>query len=103
MGSDIVSEFLMHAEQTERFESACTAVSARFIGGLFACIALVEHEFTGALTYYGLTPRDTRTGSDNFMTQGWFTGLIPITVPIAATTFNEAAYAAQTSFDSGLE
>jgi hypothetical protein len=100
--SDMVSELLMDAEQTERFESACSAVGARFVGGMFACIALVEHEFTGALTYYGLTPRDSRTGADNFMTQGWFTGLIPITVPIAAASFSDAAWAAQTSFDSGL-
>jgi len=98
----MVSENVMDAEQTERFEAACTAAGARFIGGLFACIAQVEHEFTGAATYYGLTPRDTRRTSDNFMTQGWFTGLVPITVPIAAASFGEAAWAAQASFDSGL-
>ena len=63
----------------------------------------VEHELTGALTYYGLTPRDSRSASDNFMTQGWFTGLIPITVPIGAVSFGEAAGAAQASFDSGLD
>ncbi|MCV7234360.1 condensation domain-containing protein [Mycobacterium branderi] len=101
--SDLVSELLMDAEQTERFESACSAVGARFVGGLFACIALVEHEFTGAPTYYGLTPRDSRSGTDNFMTQGWFTGLIPITVPIAAASFGDAAWTAQASFDSGLD
>jgi mycolipenoyl-CoA---2-(long-chain-fatty acyl)-trehalose mycolipenoyltransferase / long-chain-acyl-CoA---trehalose acyltransferase len=101
--SDMVSELLMDAEQTERFESACTAAGARFVGGLFACNALVEYEFTGALTYYGLTPRDTRRTTDNFMTQGWFTGLVPITVPIAATSFGDAAWAAQASFDSGLD
>lgn len=100
--SAMTSELMMTAEQTERFESACAAAGARFVGGLFACLALVEHEFTGALTYYGLTPRDSRAATDNFMTQGWFTGLIPITVPIAATSFNEAAWAAQTCFDSGL-
>ena len=99
----MVSELLMDAAQTERFESACTAAGARFIGGLFACLALVEHEFTGALTYYGLTPRDTRRTTDNFMTQGWFTGLVPITVPIAAASFGDAAWAAQASFDSGLD
>lgn len=99
---DMLSETLMNAEQTERFEEACTTAGARFIGGLFACIAQVEHEFTGAATYYGLTPRDTRRTSDNFMTQGWFTGLVPITVPIAAASFGEAAWAAQNSFDSGL-
>ena len=91
----------MDTAQTERFESACTAAGARFVGGLFACLAQVEHELTGALTYYGLTPRDSRTAGDNFMTQGWFTGLIPIIVPIAATSFSDAAWAAQASFDSG--
>jgi hypothetical protein len=99
---DMVSETLMDAEQTARFEAACTAAGARFIGGVFACLAQVDHEFTGAATYYGLTPRDTRRTSDNFMTQGWFTGLVPITVPIAAASFADAAWAAQASFDSGL-
>jgi hypothetical protein len=101
--SDMASETLMNAAQTQRFETACAAAGARFVGGLFACQALVEHEFTGALTYYGLTPRDSRTAADNFMTQGWFTGLIPITVPIAAASFRDAAWAAQTSFDSALD
>ncbi len=101
--SDMTDELLLDPDQTERFDAACAGAGARFVGGLFACLALVEHEFTGAVTYYGLTPRDSRTGADNFMTQGWFTGLIPITVPIAATSFNEAAYSAQTSFDSGLD
>lgn len=100
--SAMVTEILLNTEQTERFESACAAAGARFIGGLFACIAQVEHEFTGAVTYYGLTPRDTRRTSENFMTQGWFTGMVPITVPIAAASFGEAAWAAQASFDSGL-
>ncbi len=101
--SDMTSMVLMDVAQTERFESACTAAGARFVGGLFACLGLVEHEFTGALTYYGLTPRDSRTAGDNFMTQGWFTGLIPITVPVAATSFSDAAWAAQAAFDSSLD
>lgn len=100
--ADMAGQILMDAEQTERFESACAAAGARFVGGLFACAARVEHELTGAATYYGLTPRDTRRTSDNFSTQGWFTGLVPITVPIAAASFGEAAWAAQASFDSGL-
>ncbi|MCV7424658.1 acyltransferase [Mycobacterium yunnanensis] len=101
--SDMTSHVLMDAAQTERFEAACSAAGARFVGGLFACLGLVEHEFTGALTYYGLTPRDSRTAGDNFMTQGWFTGLIPIVVPVAATSFTEAAAAAQACFDSSLD
>ncbi|MCV7281579.1 acyltransferase [Mycolicibacterium flavescens] len=100
--STMTTEVLMDTGQTERFEAACAAAGARFVGGLFACLAQVEHELTGALTYYGLTPRDSRTATDNFMTQGWFTGLIPITVPIGAASFADAAWSAQASFDSNL-
>ena len=100
--ADMVGEVILDADQTARFEAACASAGVRFVGGLYACTAMAEHELTGATTYYGLTPRDTRRTSDNFTTQGWFTGLVPITVPIAATTFPEAAWAAQASFDSGL-
>lgn len=100
--STMTSHLLLDSAQTDRFEAACAAAGARFVGGLFACLAQVEHELTGALTYYGLTPRDSRTASDNFMTQGWFTGLIPIVVPIGAASFSDAAWSAQSSFDSGL-
>ena len=99
--AEMVGEMIMDAGQTARFEAACATAGVRFVGGLFACTAKVEHELTGATTYHGLTPRDTRRTTDNFTTQGWFTGLVPITVPIAATSFGEAAWAAQTSFDSG--
>jgi mycolipenoyl-CoA---2-(long-chain-fatty acyl)-trehalose mycolipenoyltransferase / long-chain-acyl-CoA---trehalose acyltransferase len=100
--SGMTTEVLMDAAQTERFEAACAGAGARFVGGLFACLAQVEHELTGALEYYGLTPRDSRSATDNFMTQGWFTGLIPITVPIGAASFGDAAWAAQASFDENL-
>ena len=64
--SSMTSQVLMDPAQTERFDSACTAAGARFVGGVFACLAQVEHELTGALTYYGLTPRDSRTALGQF-------------------------------------
>lgn len=99
---DLLAVELMDRQQTTRFESACLAAGARFVGGVFACAALAEHELTGAETYYGLTPTDTRAPNE-LMTLGWFTGLIPITVPAAATSFGAAARAAQVSFDSGTD
>jgi hypothetical protein len=36
------------------------------------------------------------------MTTGWFTGMVPITVPAAGVSFGEATRAAQQSFDSGI-
>ncbi|MET2813156.1 acyltransferase PapA1, partial [Mycobacterium tuberculosis] len=101
-GGDLLSMMLMDEQQTQRFESACMAANARFIGGMLACIAIAIHELTGADTYFGITPKDIRTPAD-LMTQGWFTGQIPVTVPVAGLSFNEIARIAQTSFDTGAD
>lgn len=101
--ADIVTVTMLDEQQTSRFESACTAAGARFVGGVLACSALAEHELTGTQTYYGLTPSDTRRTEVDAMTQGWYTGLIPITVPIAGAAFGDAARAAQVSFDTGMD
>ncbi|MGB3485610.1 MAG: condensation domain-containing protein [Mycobacterium sp.] len=101
-GAQIVTMRMLDQEQTAGFENACTAAGARFIGGVMAISAMAEHELTGADTYYGLTPSDTRRTEADLMTQGWFTGLVPVTVPIAGLSFAEAARAAQQSFDTGL-
>ena len=102
-GGNVLTEQLMDDSQTARFESACIAAGARFSGGVFACAALAEHEMTGAQTYYGLTPIDTRKLPAEFLTVGWFTGLMPITVPGAGTSFGDAARAAQRCFDAGTD
>jgi mycolipenoyl-CoA---2-(long-chain-fatty acyl)-trehalose mycolipenoyltransferase / long-chain-acyl-CoA---trehalose acyltransferase len=99
--ADIVTVTMLDEQQTARFESVCTTAGARFIGGVLACCGLTEHELTSAQTYYGLTPRDTRRTPSDALTQGWFTGLIPITVPIAGSSFGDAARTAQASFDTG--
>ena len=76
---------------------------ARFSGGVFACAAFAEHELTGAETYYGMIADRYPQHPDDFMTTGWFTGLIPITVPVVASSFWETTRAAQASFDSGKD
>lgn len=100
--ADMVTMTMLNSDQTMQFESACRTAGARFIGGVLACCGLAERELTGADTYYGLTPRDTRCTPVDALTQGWFTGLIPITVPITGSAFGEIARAAQVSFDSGV-
>jgi mycolipenoyl-CoA---2-(long-chain-fatty acyl)-trehalose mycolipenoyltransferase / long-chain-acyl-CoA---trehalose acyltransferase len=100
---DLMTVQLMDARQTDRFESACIAAGARFCGGVFACTALAEYELTGAETFYRITPTDTRSTPAEFWTNGWFTAHIPITVPVAPTSFADTARAAQVSFDSGKE
>lgn len=91
---------LMDKEQTLRFESTCGDAGARFSGGVFACAALAEYELTGAGTYYGITPYDTRSTQAEYMTPGWFASFIPITVEVAGLSFGDVARAAQESFDS---
>jgi hypothetical protein len=100
---DLMSAQLMDERQTAGFESACIASGARFSGGVLACAALAEYELTGAGTYYGIIATDTRSTPTDFMTTGWFTGFVPITVPVAAASFGDTVRAAQASFDSGKD
>lgn len=102
-GSGVAVVPLLDEEQTERFETVCANLGARFSGGMFACAAFAEHELTGAQTYYGITPYDTRGTPAEFVTPGWFASFIPVTVPVAGLTFGDAVTAAQASFDSGID
>ena len=102
-GGDMVVEKFMDPEQTAQFEARCAEAGIRFSGGLFGCAALAHHELTGADTYYGLTPIDKRRSPAEYMTMGWFTGIVPITVPIDPTSFEETARATQASFDANAD
>ena len=93
----------MNERQTAGFESACVAAGARFSGGVFACAALAQYELTGDEIYCGLTSVETRRTPADFMTVGWFTGHVPVAVPITASSFNATVSAAQASFDSFKE
>ncbi|WP_246398598.1 condensation domain-containing protein [Mycobacterium vicinigordonae] len=101
-GGDVRVQQLLAAEETAKFEEMCREAGARFSGGLFACAALAHYELTGELTYYGLTPTDKRKTPAEFMTVGWFTGIVPFIVPIDPNSFAETARAAQESFDANI-
>jgi hypothetical protein len=101
-GGDVHVHQLLGPEQTAHFEALCQRAGARFSGGLFACAALAHYEMTGEDTYYGLTPTDKRKNPADFMTVGWFTGVVPFTVPINPNSFEETARAAQASFDANM-
>ena len=100
---DLMFVRVMDERQTAQFESACIAAGARFSGGVFSCAALAQYELTGAETYYGLIAHDTRSTLAEFLTIGWFTGFVPITIPVYASSFGDTARAAQESFDSGKD
>lgn len=98
---DTMTVSVLDSRQTERFESACVAGGARFSGGVFACAGLATQELTGADAFHVITPTDTRTTPTELVTTGWFTGLVPVSVPMPSMSFPEAAQAAQESFDAG--
>lgn len=99
---DLVTVRLLDRQQSDRFEAACNAAGARFLGGVFACAALAEHELTGRTDYHVITPTTTRRTPEEFRTTGWFTGVVPISVQVDAASFGATARAAQTSFDGNL-
>jgi mycolipenoyl-CoA---2-(long-chain-fatty acyl)-trehalose mycolipenoyltransferase / long-chain-acyl-CoA---trehalose acyltransferase len=98
---DLLTVQLLDAAQSHQFESACLAAGVRFIGGVFACAALAQQHLTGIGTYYVITPTSTRATEAETMTTGWFTGTVPVTVPVGSS-FADTARTAQSSFDSGL-
>jgi 2'-acyl-2-O-sulfo-trehalose (hydroxy)phthioceranyltransferase len=102
-GGDLLSATMLDEKQTERFESACLAADSRFIGGMFAAIALALYELTGVEVYAGTTPKDTRSTQAELTTQGWFTGLIPVTFTVSPASFGDTARAAQTAFDEATD
>jgi hypothetical protein len=102
-GGNVHFKRLLGPEQTIRFETICRQAGVRFSGGLFACAALTHQELSGAETYYGLTPVDKRKSPADFMTVGWFTGVVPFTVRVDPTSFAVTARAAQASFDANMD
>ena len=102
-GGDVIVTRLMDKTQTAQFEAACMRAGARLSGGMFACAALAQYQLTGAETYYGLTPTDNRSTPAELMATGWFTGVIPFTIPVDPTSFEETVRGAQASFDANSD
>lgn len=99
---DLITVKLMDSHDSDRFEAVCAQSGVRFIGGVFACAAIAERELAGVDTYQVITPTTTRSTPAEFMTTGWFTGIVPISVPVEGMSFNQVARAAQAAFDSGM-
>jgi mycolipenoyl-CoA---2-(long-chain-fatty acyl)-trehalose mycolipenoyltransferase / long-chain-acyl-CoA---trehalose acyltransferase len=99
---DLITVRLMDKQQSERFEAACNAAGARFLGGVFAAAAMAQHELTGSTDYHVITPTTTRQTPAEFQTTGWFTGVVPISVAVDPSSFGATARMAQESFDNRL-
>lgn len=99
---DMMVVQLLDAAQSRRFDAVCTSAGVRFSGGVLACAALAEHEFTGEPVHRLITPTTTRRTPAEFVTTGWFTGLVPVTTQVHPASFAETARSAQASFDGGI-
>ena len=99
---DLITVELLDAEQGHRFEAACGRAGSRFFAGVLACAALTDNEITGRQTYFAITPTTTRRTAEEYMTTGWFTGLVPVTVAVSPDSFADTARSAQQSFDTNL-
>jgi hypothetical protein len=102
VSGDLLTVRLLDKQQSDRFEAACTAAGARFIGGVFACAAMAQQVLTGSTEYHVITPTTTRQTPDEFQTTGWFTGVVPISVDVDPASFGDTARAAQKSFDGRM-
>jgi hypothetical protein len=101
-GGDLAVEALLDPQQTAQFEARCMDAGARFSGGLFACAALAQYELTGQEVFSGAAPTDKRKSPAEFMTMGWFTGVIPFSIQVNPSSFEETARAAQASLDANI-
>jgi mycolipenoyl-CoA---2-(long-chain-fatty acyl)-trehalose mycolipenoyltransferase / long-chain-acyl-CoA---trehalose acyltransferase len=90
---------ILDPAETAQFKSACAAAGARIIGGLLACAALSERELTGSGSYSVFTPVTTRKTAEEFRTNGWFVGVLPVSIDLIDDSFEAAALAAQRCFD----
>ncbi len=99
---DLITVRLMDSHDSDRFEAVCAQAGVRFVGGVFACAAIAERELSGVDTYNVITPTTTRKSPADFATTGWFTGIVPISVPLDGVPFAGLARAAQAAFDDGM-
>lgn len=90
---------VLNAKQTEAFDTACRRAGARFSGGVLACAAITDHNFTHSDTVHMFSPLDTRTEAQA-NSAGWYASLFPISVDVTADDFGSTARSAQKSFDA---
>ncbi|MFF0491878.1 condensation domain-containing protein [Nocardia sp. NPDC004068] len=95
---------LFDEPDAQRFEEVCEARGGRFVGGLFAALALTELELTGADWYFVLTPVNTRTTAGEANSIGWYTNLVPVAIEAGTDNrFTGLVAAAQRAADSARE
>ncbi|SNT34588.1 condensation domain-containing protein [Rhodococcoides kyotonense] len=97
----IVERHLLDADATAALDRACKAAGARISSGVFAAVAITDHELAGVDDYFGITVLSTRHLGDYGQSQGWFVNFAPVAFPVAgATTFADVAARAHEGFEN---
>ncbi|GAA1463658.1 condensation domain-containing protein [Williamsia maris] len=93
---------IMDEESAQRIEDVCRGLGAGFNSAVLAVTGMAAREFTGSDSYFGMTPKSTRTSPAEFNAVGWFTNLIPVPVDITAdSTFTSVVADTQSSYERG--
>ena len=79
-----LSAWIMDADEAEAFTLACRRAGPGFLAGLTASMAAAAHSTSGAERFRTVTPMHTRHDPSWAASLGWFVGLGPVDVEVAA-------------------
>ncbi|MBY6365867.1 condensation domain-containing protein [Rhodococcoides corynebacterioides] len=79
-----LSAWIMDADEAEAFTVACRRAGPGFLAGLTAALAAAAHTTAGADRFRTVTPMHTRHDPSWAASLGWFVGLGPVDVEVAA-------------------
>lgn len=83
------------------FDRACKAAGGRFLAGLYAALAITDHELGGVDNYYGMTVFDCRAMLPTYAAdQGWICSFAPVEFAVSgASTFSELVPRANVGYE----
>lgn len=83
------------------FDRACKAAGGRFLAGIYAALAITDHELGGLENYYGMTVFDCRAMIPAYAAdQGWLCSFAPVEFAVAgASTFSDLVPRANAGYE----
>ncbi|MBE7160742.1 MAG: peptide synthase [Williamsia herbipolensis] len=88
----------------QRFADVCRAHGAGVTAGIVAAVATVDHETTGASSWFGITALGDRDLAGVHLAQGWFCRFAPVSVDLTGTrTFTDVVERAAAACARGVE
>lgn len=94
------THWLTDVATIDAFEQACVAAGARLIGGVLGIIALAWTELTGSTTFRAVAPTTTTDDHGGLEFLGWFSGIVPVAIPVGGCTLEETMALAQATYSA---